>query len=138
MPTIKSLLPNNMIQTGLCSRIVCCFLVFSFCCLYAGAQNTVKVDTIDLGRIKLSKKIRSFTLWLALDKKISSPREIASLPFSDTVPIRVAMNVTPALVEKDVYLRFTVENKKDTGVNYYFTPAGRQIAGAGRIQAYPS
>src|SRR5688572_29899355 len=106
MPIIKSLLPNNMIQTALCSRIVCCLFVFSFCCLYAGAQNTVKVDTIDLAQIKLSKKIRSYTFWLPLEKKLSSPDQIAALPFADTIPIRVAMSVAPPLVEKDVYLKF--------------------------------
>lgn len=86
------------------------------------AQNYSQPDTISLAKIQLSYKIRSKALWHVSDNVAVEPGQLPGLAFKDTIPVSFVSKVPPYLVQRNVYLKFIVQNTADTAINFCFLP----------------
>jgi len=82
---------------------------------YTDGSDTIRIDTT-----RLFSKLNGIAFWYADSIHATEPRQFASLRFTDTFPSQI--KVSPQLVQKDIYLKFSVANKADTLIAFYFSP----------------
>ena len=82
------------------------------------AQDSLPV--IDIARIKLADTIKSSCLFFQDSLHTVSKERLQELPFTANVPKNIFKTLTPAQVEKEWYVRFCMQNTRDTGITVCF------------------
>ncbi len=84
------------------------------------AKNIEGPDTIRINTIALYIKLNCNAFIYMDDTHAIKPAQFTGLRFIDTIPS--PLKVLPEHVQKDIYLKFTVVNKADTTIGFYFFP----------------
>ena len=99
-------------------KLAACLVVV--CCWYnlAVAQSTIKSETIDVAKIKTAISVKDSATWHVEKSAVNDPRLIRGFRFRNEIP-----NLKDySLLDKTLYLKFTVYNSHDTAIQAYFHP----------------
>src|SRR5687767_11885591 len=102
-----------------CFKVKLALLMIVSCLrIPAAAQNTINSATIDVAKIKTAILLKDSAYWHTEKGDVKDPRVISNFRFEKKTP-----NVKDlSLIDKNLYLKFRLQNSHDTTIRLYFHP----------------
>lgn len=101
---------------------IAAMLLISNISIFAQWQKTAIPDIVNVSEIKLEQNLKNELLWFVDSSLYLRTEDLPHVIFKDIMPDFVTKRVHPALITKDVYLKFAIENTSDTNITLYFIP----------------